>query len=61
MTDRADPPIRKTVSLPASVWQQIEDYQFEHRVKRDTEAVRQLVELGLKAAQAQTAKTRARK
>src|SRR3712207_507160 len=51
MTDRPDPPIRKTVSLPASLWQRIEDFQFEHRVKRDTEAVRKLIEIGLRAAQ----------
>jgi hypothetical protein len=51
MSERPDPPIRKTVSLPASVWQQIEDYQFSNRVKRETEAIRRLIELGLRAAQ----------
>ena len=54
MTERTDPPVRKTVSLPASVWQQIEDYQFANRVKRDAEAIRRLIELGLRAAQGET-------
>lgn len=50
MAEQPDPQVRKTVSLPASLWRQIEDYQFAKRVKRDAEAVRQLVLLGLKAA-----------
>lgn len=45
----ADPIVRKTVSLPASVWRQVEDYQFANRVKRETEAIRRLIELGLEA------------
>jgi hypothetical protein len=45
-----DPVIRKTVSLPTSVWRRIEDFQFENRVKRDAEAIRRLIELGLEAA-----------
>jgi hypothetical protein len=50
MTTESDPVIRKSVSLPTSLWKRIEDYQFEHRVKRDAEAVRQLIELGLAAS-----------
>ena len=49
MPDESDPIIRKTVSLPASLWQRIEDFQFEARVKRDTQAVRRLIEIGLEA------------
>lgn len=49
MPDENDPIIRKTVSLPASLWQQIENFQFEARVKRDTQAVRRLIEMGLQA------------
>ncbi len=52
MPDEPDPVIRKSVSLPTSLWKQIEDYQFAHRVKRDAEAIRRLIELGLKATQA---------
>ena len=50
MANTDDPIIRKSVSLPTSLWKRIEDFQFEHRVKRDAEAIRQLIELGLKSA-----------
>lgn len=56
MIEKPDPIVRKTVSLPASVWQQVEDYQFESRIKRDAEAIRSLILLGLEAAKASTAK-----
>lgn len=49
MADADDTTIRKTISLPMRLWRRIEDFQFEARVKRDTEAVRQLLELGLQA------------
>ncbi len=52
MEKQGDPIVRKTVSLPESVWLQIEDFQFANRIKRDTEAVRKLIELGLKASEA---------
>lgn len=55
MADNPDAPIRKTVSLPTSVWKRIEDYQFDTRIKRDAEAIRRLIELGLKAAEAEAA------
>ncbi len=50
MSETPDPIVRKTVSLPASLWQRVEDYQFANRIKRDTKAVRRLIELGLEAA-----------
>jgi len=50
MSGATDPMIRKTISLPSSTWQRIEDYQFANRVKRDAEAIRRLIELGLEAA-----------
>lgn len=49
MSEQPDAPVRKTVSLPASLWKQIEDFQFEHRIKRDAEAVRTLIQRGLEA------------
>ena len=52
MAESDDPIIRKTVSLTASFWRRIDDYQFQHRVKRDAEAIRRLLELGLEAAEA---------
>ena len=50
MDDSADPAIRKTVSLPSSVWRKVEDFQFANRIKRDAEAIRRLIDLGLAAA-----------
>jgi hypothetical protein len=44
---RRNTTIRKIISLPIKLWKQVEDYQFEARVKWDTEAVRRLIELGL--------------
>lgn len=58
MPESPDPVIRKTVSLPASVWREIEDYQFEKRIKRDAEAVRRLIARGLEAEKADQAKQR---
>ncbi|WP_158303954.1 hypothetical protein [Paramagnetospirillum magneticum] len=49
MSDEAEAIIRKTVSLPASTWQQIEDFQFARRIKKDAVAIRYLIDLGLKA------------
>lgn len=50
MDEKADALVRKTVSLPASVWRQIEDFQFANRIKRDSQAIRHLIGLGLEAA-----------
>lgn len=50
MDAKSDPLVRKTVSLPTSMWKEIEDFQFANRVKRDSEAIRRLIEAGLKAA-----------
>jgi hypothetical protein len=49
MADDDDTTIRKTISLPLKLWKRIEDFQFSARVKRDTEAVRRLIEMGLQA------------
>lgn len=49
MANENDEIIRKSVSLPASLWQRIEDYQFAERVKRDAEAIRRLLDMGLEA------------
>ena len=61
MVEQSDdePFVRKSVSLSADLWRRIEDYQFAHRVKRDAEAVRRLLELGLDAAEKQAAKKQA--
>jgi hypothetical protein len=57
MEKSEDPIIRKSVSLSASLWRRIEDFQFENRVKRDAEAIRQLIELGLETAKARSKKS----
>jgi hypothetical protein len=41
---------RKIVSLPAELARAIEDYRFANRLKTEAEAIRQLIDLGLKAA-----------
>jgi hypothetical protein len=38
------------VTLSATLAEAIEDYRFAHRLKTEAEAIRQLLELGLKAA-----------
>jgi hypothetical protein len=55
MPDETAPVVRKTISLPSDIWQQVEDYQFGNRIKRETEAIRRLIDLGLKAARQQRA------
>jgi metal-responsive CopG/Arc/MetJ family transcriptional regulator len=60
MAEQSDPVVRKTVSLPESLWRRIEDFQFKHRVKRDAEAVRRLIELGLEADESRPAPKRPR-
>jgi hypothetical protein len=50
MDTDSDPIIRKSVSARASLWKRIDDYQIDNRVKRDSDAIRQLLELGLEAA-----------
>ena len=39
---------RKIVSLPPEMEAAIEDYRFENRFKTESEAIRRLIELGLK-------------
>ncbi len=41
---------RKLVSLPRELLRAIEDFRFENRIKTEAEAIRRLIELGLKAA-----------
>lgn len=40
---------RKMVSLPAPLAQAIEDYRFSNRLKTEAEAIRRLIEAGLRA------------
>lgn len=43
---------RKLVSLPRSLSEAVEDYRFSNRIKTESEAIRRLIEAGLKAAEA---------
>ncbi|CAK7192294.1 hypothetical protein COMNV_00485 [Commensalibacter sp. Nvir] len=49
MMNKNEKPIRKTISLPSEMWQAIEDFQFENRIKKETEAVRKLIDIALKS------------
>jgi Arc/MetJ-type ribon-helix-helix transcriptional regulator len=54
---------RKLVSMPAQLANAIEDYRYTNRIPSDSEAIRRLIEAGLKAipAQAEPAPARQRK
>ena len=41
---------RKIVSLPPELAEAVEDFRFAQRMKTESDAIRQLIELGLKAA-----------
>jgi len=48
--------VRKLVSLPKAMVQAIEDFRFGERIKTESEAIRRLIELGLKASDGSRAK-----
>ncbi len=41
--------VRKLVSLPRAMAQAIEDFRFQQRIKTESEAIRRLIEAGLKS------------
>jgi hypothetical protein len=43
---------RKMVTMPADLAQAVDDYRFKNRIKTEAEALRQLIEAGLKASPA---------
>jgi hypothetical protein len=45
-----EPVVRKTVALSEAVWNEVEEWQYAHRVKRDADAIRRLIILGLAAS-----------
>lgn len=45
--------VRKVVSLPRVQAEQIEDFWHRERLKSESEAIRRLIELGLRAAEQQ--------
>jgi len=36
------------VSLPPNLWEALEDYRFENRINTESEAIRRLIEAGLR-------------
>jgi len=40
---------RKIVSLPAELAKAVEDFRFENRINTEAEAIRRLIQAGLKA------------
>ncbi len=49
---------RKPVSLPPELAKAVDDYRFANRFKTESDAIRELIELGLKAAKTKGSKTR---
>lgn len=41
---------QKLISMPKELVQEIENYRFENRIKTESEAVRQLIRLGLETS-----------
>ena len=41
--------VRKTMNLPAELLKAVEDFRYEARIPTETEAIRTLIEAGLRA------------
>lgn len=54
MADDTDPPIRKSVSLPTSLWAAISEYRFTERIDSEAETVRRLLRAGLEPQASET-------
>jgi triphosphoribosyl-dephospho-CoA synthetase len=50
--------IRKSVLLPSTMWEAVADYRFSRRIGSEAEAVRRLVEAGVRAENARAPKPR---
>ena len=46
-------PVKKVIGLTAEMAERIRDFRFTHRIDTENEAIRRLIELGLKAAEKQ--------
>lgn len=47
--EQDDPPTRKSVTMPASMWRAIETYRFQERLGSEAEAIRRIVLAQLRA------------
>jgi hypothetical protein len=61
MAQKSIPTIRKTVTLPESVWSEINEYRHQHRILTLTEAVSRLIRAGMTVKVAVVGKTAKRK
>lgn len=44
-----EPLARKSISLPESLWKEVEDFRFAERIGSEAEALRRLIQSGLRA------------
>jgi len=44
-----DPPVRKSVTMPASMWRNIAEFQSAERITTEAEALRRVVVAGLRS------------
>jgi len=52
MAVNPDTTVRKIVSLPKELWEEVSDYRFDNRLGTEADALRRLIQLGLDAAKA---------
>jgi hypothetical protein len=50
--------VRKALQFTAEQWERVRAYRFEQKIDKEAEAVRRLIDLGLKATKEQPAKPR---
>ena len=43
-------PIKKLIGFDAELWERVREYRFEARLNTESDAVRRLIEAGLKAS-----------
>jgi hypothetical protein len=53
---KKDPQFGKTIRLPAATWAAIAEYRFTQRIGSEAEAIRQLLDAGLRTVPAKPAK-----
>jgi hypothetical protein len=51
-------PVRKALQFTAEQWEQVRAFRFEQKIGTEAEAIRRLIELGLKAAPDMAAATK---
>ena len=49
MSKEPEPVTRKTVTLPDDLWQLVADFRFSERIGTEAEALRRLIQSGIRA------------